>query len=66
MNILGDDGGYAPIAPGPIDSSRRRPRNKYTKKIKRTIHISPEVYTKLVQSFMDDKYTRPAAVARTR
>jgi len=66
MNILGDDGGYAPIAPGPIDSSRRRVRNKYTQKKKRTIHISPEVYTKLVQSFMDDKYTKSVAVVRTR
>jgi hypothetical protein len=66
MNILGEDGGYAPIAPGPIDSSRRRNRNKYTKKIKRTIHISPEVYTKLVQSFMEDKYIKPVAVIRTR
>jgi len=36
MNILGQDGGYAPIAPGPIDAARRRTRHQYTKKIKRT------------------------------
>ena len=28
MNILGSDGGYAPIAPGPLDSSRGRGRGK--------------------------------------
>ena len=36
MNILGQDGGYAPIAPGPIDAARRKSRHHYTKKIKRT------------------------------
>jgi hypothetical protein len=35
MNVLGQDGGYAPIAPGPIDFSRRRQRNQYTKKIRK-------------------------------
>lgn len=36
MNILGNDGGYAPIAPGPIDSARRKIRDQFTKKVKKT------------------------------
>ncbi len=48
MNILGEDGGYAPIAPGPIDSARRKQRHQYTLKIKKphgTILITPVIFT---------------------
>jgi len=49
MNILGKDGGYAPIAPGPIDSARRRSRRQ-TKKIKRTVCITPELLNQILHN----------------
>jgi hypothetical protein len=48
MNIRGEDGGYAPVAPGPIDAARRKNRHQYTKKVKRTVRIV--ALTKIIQS----------------
>jgi hypothetical protein len=48
MNIRGQDGGYAPVAPGPIDAARRKNRHQYTKKVKRPIRIVD--LTKIIHS----------------